>query len=194
MIMYPKLPSLHREPRAVVATRAVSKEIRTSKVRIYVNEQKAPTFRKMEDTWYEITPQRENPGESSYPLPPPKEKTGSARHARHTARIAPKPRRRPCPGSLPLSASFRSVCSNGVTVRVGRDNINKEVQKKHKSKDTRDVLVRTYICYVGHRVKGDIYKCIPLYAYTALLLLRSISSVCIYSEYVYATQSSFKFL
>ena len=111
---------------------------------------KAPTFRKLEDTWYKIMPRKENPGSRLIHSRRKKLRAHAVRifvvqeqlnmilgfctvvwrfsriwnrqyrqlrrlccdgHARHTARIEPKPRRL-CPDGLLLSASL-SVCANG---------------------------------------------------------------------------------
>ena len=74
--------SLHRESR-VVASR-----VPFSKRHEYVWT-KTPTSRKI-DTWYYVTPQKEQPGNRL--LHSRRKKNWSSRHAPHTARIAPKPR------------------------------------------------------------------------------------------------------
>ena len=99
----------------------------------------------MEDTWYKLTPQKENPV-NRYPLR--RKKTSSARHARHTARVEPKPSR-PYPDGLPLSTSL-SVCANGArTKRYERKSTNFTNTSIHivshaSPPGTRMVVIRWY--------------------------------------------------
>ena len=67
----------------------------------------------MEDTWYKVEPQKENPRNRLIHYR--RKKTLNARHARHISRIEPKPRRL-CAGGLPLSTS--GVCVNGARTKI----------------------------------------------------------------------------
>ena len=85
------------------------------------------TFQKMEDnTWYQTTPQKKT-REIVSSTTPAERKTLSARHARHTARIEPKPRRLLCPDGLPLSTSV-GVCANGGRTKIYKPKTTKVSQ------------------------------------------------------------------
>ena len=73
----------------------------------------------MENTWYEMTPHKQTRENVLISIPAEK-KTLRVRHARHTARVAPEPRR-VSPDGLPLSPYLALVR----TVSVRRDRSEK---------------------------------------------------------------------
>ena len=94
---------------------------------------------------YQITPQNANPGNRL--IHSRRKNTLSARHARYTTRIEPKPRRL-CADGLPLSTSS-SVCANGArTKEIGAKRYQKTTSiSTHIIAGRPGGLVVTLECY-----------------------------------------------
>ena len=102
-------------------------------------EQKRPTFRKREDAWYKITPQKENPGDRL--IHSCRKTILSARHARRATHCTDHAQTWMTVCGRRSSADLLSVCANGArTKRCDRTSIKISTRRTDHDLDHLDPI------------------------------------------------------